>query len=85
MPHPPHSPWFEVPNNIWGRVQILKLLAVQLPSFSCHFIPLWFKYSLRTLFSNTLSLCFWGWQHVKRHPLIAEMVLKCTLHNLSEL
>jgi hypothetical protein len=30
----------------------MKLLIVQLPPFSCYFIPL-----LRTLFSNTLSLC----------------------------
>jgi hypothetical protein len=35
MPRPPHSPWFDVPNYIWGRVQIMKLLILQLPSFYC--------------------------------------------------
>jgi hypothetical protein len=44
--YPPYSPWFDLPNHIWEWVQNMKLLIVQLPSFSCHFIPLWSKYSL---------------------------------------
>jgi hypothetical protein len=54
MPHPSHSPWIDLSNDIWGWVQIMKLLTVQL-----HFhvtsslvgpnIILW------TLFLNILS------------------------------
>jgi hypothetical protein len=40
-----HSPWFDLPNNIWGGEQNMNLLIVQLPPFSCHFIPLWSKCS----------------------------------------
>jgi hypothetical protein len=32
MPRPPHSPWFDLPNSIWGWVQNMKLLIVQLLS-----------------------------------------------------
>jgi hypothetical protein len=39
MPCPPHSPWFGLP-NIWGWLQNMKLLTVQLLSFSCYF-PDW--------------------------------------------
>jgi hypothetical protein len=28
MSLPPHSPWFDLPNNIWGGVQNMKLLIV---------------------------------------------------------
>jgi hypothetical protein len=44
-PRPPHSASFDLPNDIWGWVQIMKLLTVQLPTFSCYFIPLRSKYS----------------------------------------
>jgi hypothetical protein len=57
MPRPPHSPWLYLPNDIWGWVQIMKFLIVQLPPFSRHLIPLRPNILLRTLFSNTLSLC----------------------------
>jgi hypothetical protein len=39
------SSWFDLLNNIWGWVQIMKFLIVQLHPFSCYFIPLWSKYS----------------------------------------
>jgi hypothetical protein len=39
MPRPPHSPWLDLPNNIWWWVQIMKFLNVQLPSFYRHLIP----------------------------------------------
>jgi hypothetical protein len=45
MSRPPHSPWFDLPNNIRGWVRNMKLLIVQLPSLSCYFIPLWSKHS----------------------------------------
>jgi hypothetical protein len=31
MSRPPHSPSFDLPNDIWGGVQNMKLLIVQLP------------------------------------------------------
>jgi hypothetical protein len=31
MARPPHSPWSDLPNDIWGWVQNMKLLIVQLP------------------------------------------------------
>jgi hypothetical protein len=36
-PRPPHSPWFDLPNNIWWWVQIMKLPIVQLPLSSRYF------------------------------------------------
>jgi hypothetical protein len=51
MPRPPHSPWLDLSNDIWGWVQIMKLLIIpkstnyeafiiQFSSVSCHFIHL---------------------------------------------
>jgi hypothetical protein len=45
MPRPPHPPWLDLPNDIWGWVQIMKFLIVQLPPFPRHLIPLRSKYS----------------------------------------
>jgi hypothetical protein len=45
MPRPSHSPWFDLPNNIWWWVQIMKLPTVQLSASSRYFIPLRSKYS----------------------------------------
>jgi hypothetical protein len=45
MPRQPHPPSFHLLNDIWGRVQITKILTVQLLLFSCYFIPPWSKYS----------------------------------------
>jgi hypothetical protein len=39
-----HSTWFDLPNNVWGWEQNMKLLTEQLPPFSCYFLPLWSKY-----------------------------------------
>jgi hypothetical protein len=57
MSRPPPFPWFDLPSNIWGWIQNMKLLIVQLPPFSCYFSPSGQNIFLRTLFSNTLSLC----------------------------
>jgi hypothetical protein len=35
----------------------MKLFIVQLPPFSCYFIPFWSNVLLRIVFSNTLNLC----------------------------
>jgi hypothetical protein len=40
-----YPPWSDRPNNIWWRVQIMKLLTVQFSPASWHFIPLRSKYS----------------------------------------
>jgi hypothetical protein len=45
MPCPTHSPWLDLPNDIWGWVQIMEFLIVQLPPFSRPLIPLRSKYS----------------------------------------
>jgi hypothetical protein len=45
MSRPPHSPWFDVCDHIWGWVQIMKLFISQLPPFFRHIIPLRSKYS----------------------------------------
>jgi hypothetical protein len=48
-----HHPWFDHPNNIWWRLQIMELLKMA----SCLFMPLGPNILLSTLFSNTLNLC----------------------------
>jgi hypothetical protein len=45
MPHQSNSPWFDLPNDTWWWVQIMKLPTVQLPPLSRYFIPLRSKYS----------------------------------------
>jgi hypothetical protein len=55
MPCPPHSSWLDLPNNIWGWVQIMKFLIVQFPPVASTLLGP--NIPLRTLFSNTLSLC----------------------------
>jgi hypothetical protein len=45
MPCPLHSPWFDLPNNIWWRLHIMKLPTVQVSPFSRYFITLGSKYS----------------------------------------
>jgi hypothetical protein len=46
------SPWLNLRNDIWRWVH-----TVQLPLCSCYFIPLGQNILLRTLYSNTRSLC----------------------------
>jgi hypothetical protein len=55
MPRPPHSPWFHLPNDIWGWVRIMKLFTVQLSPVSSSLLGP--DILLRTLFSNILSQC----------------------------
>jgi len=51
--HPLHSSWFDHPNNIWWRVQIIKLLIMY--SSTRPFYLLGSNVLLSTLFSNNLS------------------------------
>jgi hypothetical protein len=63
MLHPPHSVWFQLSNDIWGWVQIMKLPTVQLSPFSRYFIPLRSKYSPQHqgwAICFVTSLCFYG-------------------------
>jgi hypothetical protein len=59
MSCPPHSPWLDLPNNIWWGVQNMKLLTVQLSPFSCYFIPHECLYSENWcyFFNHTITLC----------------------------
>jgi hypothetical protein len=52
---PAHLIRLDLPSDIWGWVQSMKFLIVQVPRI-CHLIPLRSKYSSKNLFSNTLSL-----------------------------
>jgi hypothetical protein len=45
IPCPPHSPWLDLPNDVWKWVKIMKPLTVQLPPFSYYIITLRSKYS----------------------------------------
>jgi hypothetical protein len=59
MPHPSHPPRLDYSNYTWRRVQITKLLVMQFihsSVTSSHFSSTIF---LSSLFSNTLSLCFY--------------------------
>jgi hypothetical protein len=62
MSCPPRSPWFRMSNDIWGWGQIMKLLIMQLPPFSCYFIPLRSKYFSVVLFSNVLCAVPLMWE-----------------------
>jgi hypothetical protein len=57
MPCPAHSPWFDLPNDIWRCVQIMKLPTVQLSPFFHYSIPSGPNILLSTLFSNAHRLC----------------------------
>jgi hypothetical protein len=45
VPCPSHPPWFDHTNYTWSRVQAMKLLIMQFPPTSCHFISLRSKHS----------------------------------------
>jgi hypothetical protein len=53
---PPRSSGFDLPNNIWWCVQIMKLPTVQLSLFSRPFIPLRSKYSPQFPIQKTPSV-----------------------------
>jgi hypothetical protein len=36
MPQPPHSPWLDLPNDIWESVQTMKILVL----FSSHYVTI---------------------------------------------
>jgi hypothetical protein len=40
MPCPYHLPLIDHSNNIWRRIQVMKLIIMQIPPTLCHFISL---------------------------------------------
>jgi hypothetical protein len=54
MPCPSHPSWLQCSNYTWRRVQVMMLPLMQFSPASCHFIPLWSKYSPQ--------------HHVLKHP-----------------
>jgi hypothetical protein len=59
MLRPPHFPWFDLPNDIWWWVHLMKLPTVQLSPLTRCFMPLrctWYAFSKTfTLISNVLA------------------------------
>jgi hypothetical protein len=55
IPCPSHTPWHHHPNYTWRRVQVMKLIMLQLSPTSCHFIPLRSKYSLQHCVPPSMS------------------------------
>jgi hypothetical protein len=64
MSRPPHPLRLYNSNYTWLRVQIMKLLVMQLSPPSCHPIPLWPKYPCRFTSGKGLSEPT-GWQAVR--------------------
>jgi hypothetical protein len=58
MPRPSHLSRFYHPNKIWWSVQVMKLLIMQSPPASRHFLPLGPNILLSTLFSTPLTPCY---------------------------
>jgi hypothetical protein len=56
MSRSPHPPWFNHPNNIRWRIQVMKFIIMQFFPRSV-FLPLGPRILLNTLFSKTVSLC----------------------------
>jgi hypothetical protein len=57
MPRPSYPSWLDHSKYTWRRVQVMKILNMQFPPTSCHFIHFGPNILLNTLFSNTLSVC----------------------------
>jgi hypothetical protein len=54
MTCPSRPPWFDNPNNIWRRMQIIELLITHFSPPSCHFTPL-------GILKSTLLECHIEW------------------------
>jgi hypothetical protein len=57
MPRPFHPSWLDYSNRTWGRVQVMKLLIMQLSPTYCHLNPLQRQIPLR-LRNNNNNLTF---------------------------
>jgi hypothetical protein len=56
----PISSFLTYSNYTWGGVQVMKLLIMQFSRTSCHFIPLWSKYSPNRCIMTKISLRIGG-------------------------
>lgn len=56
MPYPSPHPQYDHPKNIWWRVQIMKLLIMQLYPTTCYFLYLRTKIFVCTVFSESSQL-----------------------------
>jgi hypothetical protein len=80
----PHSPWFNLPNNIWGGVWNMKLLIVQLSPFLYYFIPLIRIFSLKSCSQTPLVYALtlmWETKFHTRSKQLAELWFCIPLHS----
>jgi hypothetical protein len=72
--HQSHPPLFDLPNNIWWSVQVMKLLIMQSSPASRHFLPLRSKYSSLSP-SQRPSVCVFHlvWE-TKLHTVMEQQV-----------
>jgi hypothetical protein len=56
MSSPPHPPWFNHPNNISRRIQVMKVIIMQFSAWNI-FLPFGPNMFLNTLFWKILRLC----------------------------
>ena len=57
IPRPSPTYWFDQPNNIWWRAQIMRLLIVQFPPLPGYLVLVPNSF-LNTLLWDTVTLCF---------------------------
>jgi hypothetical protein len=57
MPYPSRFSWFDHPNNIWWRIQIIKPLFTWPSAVPSYLVPSRPKCHSQHLFSDTASLC----------------------------
>jgi hypothetical protein len=92
MLRPPHSPWFDLPDYIWGWVKIMKLPTVQLSPFSRYFFPLNSKYqpsNLRSLYVHKIYVQVngrkWSWPTSRHCPSCCQVWQKKGLGGWTEM
>jgi hypothetical protein len=79
MPRPTHSPWFDLPNDIWWRVQIVKLPFLKLFSFLliCHLFLRKRRFSDEPRFKQRILALFIHALHIKNAVCSLWHRLKC--------
>jgi hypothetical protein len=70
MPCPSHSRWLDNSDYTWRRVQVMKLLIMQLSPTSRHFISLPSKYSIFYVFRQQTWRKKFSWKKWGREHLI---------------
>jgi hypothetical protein len=82
---PSHPPWIDYSNYIWWRVQVMKLLNMQVSPASLQFISLLSKYSPQHPLSNILGLQVCSFLNIRdlvSHPYetTSKIIGLCTLN-----